>query len=117
MKTKNKYILGAIILFMTCAVVSQLLSRRNGREEFKIFNEANISGHIQEKVDGSVSGTRIKVNGQVYYFLPTTGKENDNGIFSYTAEVGDSLFKQSFSDTLLLFKKGKLLKYTFIHIK
>ncbi|WP_115375059.1 hypothetical protein [Adhaeribacter pallidiroseus] len=113
MTTKKKYIFIGIIFFLTYAVIAQLWGTEKGINDFSKFNKAEIKGKIEKKVYASASGTRINIKEQEYIFHPITNKENRNKIFSYIAEVGDSILKPAYSDTLILIKKGRLLKYAF----
>lgn len=113
MTKKTKIIITGLTVLITLAIIGQIYTKRKGRIEFEKFNGSEIRGAIETKVDASVSGTYFKVNGQRYNFHPYTADINSNSIFSYTAGIGDSVFKESDGDTLVLVKAGRTYKYTF----
>lgn len=110
---KTKIIISGLMFLLTLAVIGQIRTRRKGRIEFEKFNSSEIHGTIETKVDASVSGTRFQIDGQKFTFHPYTADINGNAIFSYTAEVGDSVVKEEGGDTLILIKAGRTYKYTF----
>jgi hypothetical protein len=113
MNKKTKIILIGTTVLLTFAVIGQIYTKTKGRIEFEKFNDSEISGVIETKVDASVSGTHFQVKRQRYKFHPFTADINSNSIFSYTAEVGDSVFKKKGGDTLILIKAERTYKYTF----
>jgi len=67
-------------------------------------------------VYGGSGGERFRLNNSEheYIFESKMSYLNNEYPFSEAAEIGDSVFKSSFSDTLTLIKKsGKIYKYTF----
>ncbi|MEM6264136.1 MAG: hypothetical protein AAGI38_16595 [Bacteroidota bacterium] len=116
---KNYVILGVLtILFLIpVAIWDQRRSSQIAVEHVKKFNEERLSSLIQSVRTG-YKGVILTFKGsdkeKEYVFYPYTNEElNKSKIFSHTAEKGDSIFKPAFSDTLVLFKNGEALKYTF----
>lgn len=114
-KKKYIYILVAILVVLLLSA-SQYFARERGKEYFKQFNEAKIDNVL--KVDSYIfaKGSGIKLeNGLEYVFYPYTNRKlNEGKNFNRVAKKGDKIFKEPYSDTLFLFKKNKILKYTFI---
>jgi hypothetical protein len=78
------------------------------------FYKTDIAGKLID-VHASSGWTFIKVQNynEEFAFSPNTSEINQNSIFSYIAEKGDSLIKTAYSDTLILIKKGEVYRYTF----
>lgn len=112
-KEHIKFIIPGVILLIALAILQQIRATKRGKENFRQFYNAEIKGRIETKVSAGKGSSRFKVNGQVYSFHPYASNLNDNSIFEYVAEPGDSIVKGQGSDTLLLIKPGKILKYTF----
>lgn len=112
MEDKNfkplKYII-LIVLFIAMIFISHYYSQRKYSADFDHFDSSFINGTIECEITGSVSGTHICVNSEKYTFVPFGGEHE----FKYRAEVGDTIFKESYSDTLWLFKNGKEYYYLF----
>ncbi|SFW74352.1 hypothetical protein [Chitinophaga sancti] len=96
-----------IILFAMITTMKTYGGWINQRH-FKKFNESNIRGTLSY-VRGSGTGTGIDI-GYVYkyVFLPDA-----HLWFERTAEIGDSVIKPAFSDTLILKKGNKIYPFTF----
>lgn len=89
-----------------------------GTSNFKLFNEHNLNGIIKE-VGIKNHGSSIKLNNDsnVYVFYPDGEVfEKKGGTFQYFAKPGDSIIKKINADTLYLYKKDKILAFTFIKI-
>ena len=111
--TKKIIITIVVLIFISLAILSQIGERKQGKEKFIVFNEADIAGVIRTKVRASVSGTKFQVDGRTFVFHPLTSNLNNSQIFSYVAEKGDSIIKPSYADTLTLICRKGRLKYTF----
>lgn len=116
---KIKYfIIGLIICLALLAIWNQYRAKQRGVEQFRKFNEANINGVIR-KVESAYKGVLFEIegNGETFVFYPRTDKVlNDSHIFVYTASEGDRIVKPSYSDTLILIKGSKTLKYEFVNL-
>ena len=100
--------LGAVIFI--CII---LLSKRN--DEFfkvddKIFYSSQINGRI-ETIYANIGAVHVTLGSKEFVFVPISCVDNESKIFSSFAKIGDSLYKQSYSDTLTLFKHGKVYYY------
>lgn len=84
------------------------------RKVYEEFNKTNIKDTII-KVGYYARGDEIIFNNQKVLFYSEASYELNNYTFFYsTAEVGDSIIKLPYSDTLILIKKnGEILRYTF----
>ena len=81
---------------------------------FEAFYSAEIDSKI-ESVRIAYKGTGMKLSdGREFIFYPFTDENlNEGNIFNYTAENGDRVLKEAYSDTLYLVKENKKLAYTF----
>jgi hypothetical protein len=108
-------------LFIVLLVISYIFYARRfyqkGEVEFKDFYRSDIIGTISCKTYAGSSGTYFCVDDERYNFHPYTSDLNNNKIFDYLAEEGDSIYKPAYSDTLVLIKEGKRYQYTFSKIE
>lgn len=108
-------------VFIGLLVISYIFYARRfyqkGKSEFKDFYRSDIVGTISCKTYAGSSGAYFCVDDERYNFHPYTSDLNDNKIFEYLAEPGDSIYKPAYSDTLLLIKEGRKYRYTFIKIE
>lgn len=88
---------------------------RKVRKEFNLFYSSQLSGKISAiQKNSRASNFMLDNNPNDFDFYPYTNKQlNNNEIFQYIAELGDSIFKPAYSDTLILIKKGKKYMYKF----
>lgn len=118
MSKKKMFIIG-IILIVFLLAYNQYIAREKGKKNFKIFDKAKIESTL--KIDSYIisKGSGIKLeDGSEYVFYPHTDRIlNKNKIFNYEAKKGDKIIKEEYSDTLLLIKQGKVLKYTFVRLE
>jgi hypothetical protein len=107
-----------IIIFLLVGAVYLIVSiyytRNRGKQNYNRFYNSYQNGIIED-VRGKLKGTGLKLNSdeREFVFYPYTDRINENNIFHYFAEKGDSVYKPAFSDTLQLVKDGKVYKYTF----
>jgi hypothetical protein len=84
---------------------------------FKDFNAANLNGKIKyvTKVDPSEFFS-LENKDWEYSFMSTPSSASNNKTFSDVAEVGDSIIKPSYGDTLTLYKKDskQYFKFSFV---
>ncbi|RRJ87777.1 hypothetical protein [Flavobacterium macacae] len=116
MAINKKYIYGiGAILIISIFIASQYFARERGKKYFKEFDKAKIDAVLM--IDAYIfdKGSGIKLtDGSEYVFYPHTNKKlNQNKIFYQAAKKEDRIFKDSYSDTLYLYKKNTILKYTF----
>ncbi|MGM0580938.1 MAG: hypothetical protein ACQETL_09685 [Bacteroidota bacterium] len=110
----------AIISFGCFVIVMVLLYAINlerfhdeSEEKFTYFYNSSIAGKITCDPYAGSSGTYFCVEGKRFNFLPYSNIHNDNNIFSRFANVGDSIYKEAKSDTLILIKGNNVYEYTF----
>ena len=82
------------------------------QKDFNTFYNANIYGKISEVSFHKVDYFKIEGCDTPFEFLSLPVPLGDN-LFIDMAKKGDSIVKPSQSDTLILFKKDKVYKYTF----
>lgn len=106
---KAKYLI-IVVLFILAYIISTELIFHNRK---RLLNESNVQGIIED-LYSSRDGIkfRIKHDSKSYRFYPKPcgnfGKD-----FYDIANVGDSIYKPTYSDTLKLIKKNKVYLYTF----
>jgi hypothetical protein len=90
-------------------------ARKSAIDEFHVFNSHTIAGRIIY-LFSSVGGDRFRLDhsDQQYTFNSITHR--DGTIFTAKADLGDSIYKKAFSDTLYLIKKDST-RYQFTFIK
>lgn len=113
---KNKFLKVLIIgTLVVIAIWGIRYEKNTGSKNFKLFNESSIDGiinYVGVQHHGSAFG--VFNDSITYIFYPYTNLElNSNQIFEYFAEVGDTIKKAAYSDTLYLYKDGNIYRYTF----
>jgi len=106
------YVLGFIFVAFAIYVP---ISLNNSKQDHKTFLSSRLAGKLKI-VSGSSGGEKFILNNsnQRYLFYSKLAYLNNYKSFADLAEIGDSIFKESFSDTLFLVKKsGKIYKFTF----
>lgn len=85
------------------------------KQEFDLFYSTRLSGKIVRTEEYSRGANFVLDNNPVEFtFYPYTDKHLNNGkIFQYIAEIGDSIYKPAYSDTLILIKNDRSYSYTF----
>ena len=113
----KKSILGIliIIILFIVAYIGHIYSINVGNKTFSQFNSSEINGvitYIGIKYRGAAF--RIEKNPIMQVFYPITDKRLNGGhIFDNFAEIGDTIIKHAYSDTLYLIKGNKMYKYEF----
>jgi len=111
----KKYSIYAVgIIFLAYAIYVPI-NLNNSKKDHKIFLSSRLAGKLRI-VSGSSGGEKFILNNsnQRYLFFSKLAYLNNYQSFADIAEIGDSIYKESFSDTLLLLKKsGKIYKFTF----
>lgn len=112
---KKLFIILMIILVVVTIFVGIPYQNKKGKKEFQLFYSSQLAGRIIKIEEYSrASNFMLDNNPNEFAFYPYTDKQlNNNEIFQYIAEPGDSIFKPAYSDTLLLIKGGKNYVYTF----
>ena len=113
----NRFLILAIFtvaLLIPIAIWDQLSGKKQAYKYYQRFDSTHIEGVIDSSGIWITSNVIKLETGSKYVFMPYTDSElNNNNIFSYTVERGDSVFKPAYADTLELIKNGKVLRYTF----
>jgi hypothetical protein len=107
----------AIISLSSLFIWGVPMTEKNWKRECERFNNSNIVG-IVEEVGIKYHGTYFKIKGinEGFFFYQYTDQElNDDTIFEYLTEPGDSIIKPSRADTLSLITRGRQYRYTFQH--
>ncbi len=119
-KRKNViiFIASAICVFSIMMVLIFNYIKKNYPSVLELSNEfytSDIIGRL-EKTYIWRRGTGFKIinNDNRFLFYPYTSELNNKNKFRYFATTGDSIYKPALSDTLKLFKNGKIYRYTFI---
>jgi hypothetical protein len=104
------------ILFILLCFFSSWCSKKVGHSDYIEFNSSVLKGRITYLYSSS-GGERIKLNnsGKKFTFFSVMSKVNNYSTFAEDAEIGDSVYKGAYSDTLYLFKSGsnRAKAYTF----
>ncbi|KYG81081.1 hypothetical protein EV198_2971 [Roseivirga ehrenbergii] len=106
-----------IAVLVIGAVFQSTYVKKKGKREFGYFYKTAIVGTISCGPSGSSAGTYFCVDDKRFNFNPYTSNINKYKIFSYLAELGDSIYKPAYSDTLTLIKEGEKYRYTFLKIE
>jgi len=103
-------LLGIIYLYF-----GRIYVDKQSKADFDNFNSAEITGTISEiGIAHHMEQFKVNTIGKNFIFNSYTDKRLNNGtIFNYFAEIGDSIVKHAYTDTLFLIKKGKTYKYLF----
>ena len=116
MKNSNRILL--ILLALVCVTGYMLMisnARKSAIDDFHVFYSHTIAGRITY-LFSSVGGDRFRLDhsDQQYTFNAIT--QRDGPIFIAKADLGDSIYKKAFSDTLYVIKKDSTT-YQFAFIK
>jgi hypothetical protein len=112
---KEYWKFGLVITFLMSACVLEYFAGRIYKRDNEIFDSAKISGRLLEFSQSS-GGERIRVNtSNLFYRFQTELDQRYNyKQFTDVAEIGDSVNKEPFSETLSLIKKsGQNYYFTF----
>lgn len=114
---KKRYVLiGLGILFFAFLRITISWYDRKTEKELATFISDKIEGKITY-VFGGTGGEGFELNNSnnTYHFMSNNLYAFNHFVnFSLVAKIGDSVFKPSFGDTLVLIKKsGKVYKFTF----
>ena len=110
------------VLLLTFIVVSlylvghfgQVYTNNLAKTDFKNFNSSLIKGRLVEKgITHHTVSFMVDNDTKRYVFYPKINSSNESADFEYFSELGDSIIKRAFSDTLFLLKGNKLYRYTF----
>jgi hypothetical protein len=118
MKNKSLFYLLLPMIPMGCVMITIVIAMVYLTPSFKVvfnhFNKTNFNGRITF-LGTRYKGEWINIDGKndTLIFYPKRSKLNSNNDFKYFAELGDSIYKRSYSDTLFLIKNGVVYKYTF----
>jgi hypothetical protein len=116
MTKKSKIILFFILALVAIVYIAlaQYYGNRRAKKQYDLFFNSNLIGSL-EYVDIKFHGVAFKLikDKNEYVFYPNTSRLNDMKIFYQFAKVGDSILKPIKSDTLVLVKNHKPMKYTF----
>ena len=112
---KKVFLIGVIISFAILIVCGIKYQDRKVNREFDFFYSNSLLGRIVKSSKSSRSALIVLNNSKhEYEFYPYAIKKGKKKlIFQYTALPGDSVYKQAYSDTLLLIKSDETLYYTF----
>lgn len=112
---KKLFIISMFLLACFAIFYSTSSQHKKGKREYNLFYSSQLSGKITKiKKYSRGSNFVLENNANEFTFYPYTDKYlNNNEIFQYIAEPGDSIFKPAYSDTLLLIKGNKTYVYAF----
>ncbi len=117
-KKKHQVIFSSFLVigFITLIIIVNYITK-DKHPVWDLSNEfytSDIIGRI-EKTSIWHRGTGFKIinNDNRFLFYPYTSELNNKNKFRYFAATGDSIYKPALSDTLKLFKNGKIYRYTF----
>ncbi len=111
----KKYPIYVVVFIFIAYAIYVPISLNNSKHDHEIFLSSRLAGKLKI-VSGSSGGEVFILNNsnQRYLFYSKLAYLNNYQSFAELAEIGDSIFKESFSDTLFLVKKsGKIYKFTF----
>lgn len=101
------------IIVLVWVTVGLPYSQDLAQKQFDTFNRASIRGRIAA-MHSKKAGVGLRVNNQELDFYPVADQQlNGYQSFSDVAAVSDSIVKEAYADTLFLFTKNKVYKYTF----
>lgn len=106
---KAKYLIIVVLFVITYIISAELIFLKREKE----LNESHIRGII-EYLYSSRDGIKFRIENDPkgYRFYPKSCKQSEKYFYDI-AEIGDSVIKPSFSDTLILIKNKKKYLYTF----
>lgn len=112
---KKKYILIAMGLFVILFIIGNFIYETSLKNDFQKLYFSGLRGKIVSLYSSS-GGDRFQLDnsGIEYRFFPIVGSLNHEKGFSITAQIGDSIFKEPSSDTLVLIKKYPIGIYKYI---
>jgi hypothetical protein len=103
-----------IILLFLANYFARTYTANLFNKDFKNFNSTGINGHLIEKsITHHTISFKVNNNAKEFVFFPKIKGSKESSDFEYFAELGDSIIKPAFSDTLFLVKGQKLYRYTF----
>ncbi|MEO7487486.1 MAG: hypothetical protein ABIU77_10310 [Ferruginibacter sp.] len=108
------FIVGLILWFLIKQFASKHMTNL-ANDDFKVFNQTNINGIlIKTDILHHTISFKVNNNSTEFSFYPRIGigKSRD---FSSFVEVGDSIIKPAFSETLILRRGYKTYTYAFEH--
>ena len=83
------------------------------KEDFRVFNSTGINGIlIKQGIVHHTTSFKVNNDTKEFVFHPRVGVSKSSD-FTYFAEIGDSIIKPPFSNTLVLIKEHKSYTYTF----
>jgi len=104
----------AIVSLYLFGHFSQVYTNNLAKTDFKNFNSSSIKGRLVEKgITHHTVSFRVDNDSKNYVFYPKINSSNKSADFEYFSELGDSIIKPAFSDTLFLIKGNKLYRYSF----
>ncbi len=105
-----------IIVMLYFYYASDSMDNRD-QNNYEYFIKSDLRGTVVEAREYA-RGVKLQLENKTVVFYPTTSTLNDNNIFLFTVQNGDSIIKKPFQDTLILKKKnGTFFKYTFFKFK
>ena len=108
-------VIGLLILIGFLIFIGIRYQDKKVKREFDLFHSSTLSGKII-KIDKYSRGSNFILddNPTEFAFYPYIDKSLNNGeIFQYVCQLGDSIYKPAYSDTLVLIKGDKVYSYTF----
>jgi len=112
---KKMFIIVLFLLIGGLIFIAIRYQDKKVRKEFDLFYSSHLSGTIV-KVDKYSRSANFVLNNNPtkFSFYPYIDKDlNNNEIFQYLVNPGDSVYKPAYSDILLLIKGNKVYSYTF----
>ncbi|ELR68107.1 hypothetical protein C900_00945 [Fulvivirga imtechensis AK7] len=106
-------IIGIVVSVLLLLIYLQLERLERAESQYEKFNQASLEGRISF-LEASVGLVYIKIeeDSEKYAFMPLEIAPNQLGFYSI-ADLGDSIVKRPYSDTLKLIKNDKSYYYTF----
>lgn len=116
MTMEKRLILIGIIGFMLTLLVYRtwMKTKWHKKRHFTTFYTAELEGEISH-IKSGFQGVHFKLNNDSteYFFQPEPGPFNGHTSFASIAQVGDSVKKPYYADTLSFIKKKKVYRYHF----
>ena len=114
---KNKKYLIATICFVIFAFIVTSFQMKIYKEKESLFFNENITGKIIRITSGGRHLTYMKLDKpkrEINVLIETNILiKNEQALFYDIAQVGDSLYKPAYSDTIYLYRKDSLIKVCF----
>ena len=115
MKNSNRILL--ILLVLICVIGYRFMisnADKNTINDYREFNSHTIAGRITS-LFSSVGGERFRLDHSPEEYIFNSITRRDGKSFTAAADLGDSIYKKAFSDTLYLIKKDSTTyQFTFI---